>query len=111
MINSTVIYPSLGNVINPFELVEKYGADPVRYFLLREIAPTEDGDFTYEKFEQRYNSDLAKGLGNLVARVITMAKNSPEGKPSASYGAGKLQAEINKTRKKWQKALEEFKVQ
>jgi methionyl-tRNA synthetase len=64
---------SLGNVVDPFKLVRKYGIDPVRYFLLREIPPTEDGDFTYEKFEQRYNSDLAKGLGNLVARVITMA--------------------------------------
>ena len=58
---------SLGNVINPFDLVEKYGTDAVRYYLLREVLPTEDGDFTYEKFEQRYNSDLAGGIGNLVA--------------------------------------------
>ena len=64
---------SLGNVIDPFELVKKYGADATRYFILREISPTEDGDFTYEKFEERYNSDLAKGLGNLVARVLTLA--------------------------------------
>jgi len=64
---------SLGNIIDPFELVGKYGTDAVRYFLLREIPSTEDGDFTYEKFEQRYNSDLAKGLGNLVARVVTLA--------------------------------------
>ncbi|MDI6882944.1 MAG: class I tRNA ligase family protein [Patescibacteria group bacterium] len=65
---------SLGNVIDPFELVEKYGTDPVRYFLLREISPTEDGDFTYEKFKERYNTDLASGLGNLMARVLTMAE-------------------------------------
>jgi len=64
---------SLGNVIDPFELVEKYGTDAVRYFFLREIPPTEDGDFSYEKFEARYNADLASGLGNLVARVITLA--------------------------------------
>ena len=64
---------SLGNIIDPFELVKKYGTDPVRYFLLREISPTEDGDFTYEKFEQRYNADLANGLGNLVARVTKLA--------------------------------------
>ncbi len=63
---------SLGNVIDPFELVEKYGTDAVRYFLLREISPTEDGDFTTEKFEQRYNADLANGIGNLVARVSNM---------------------------------------
>ncbi len=64
---------SLGNVVSPFELIEKYGADAVRYFLLREIPSTEDGDFTIEKFENRYNADLASGLGNLVARVITLA--------------------------------------
>lgn len=65
---------SLGNVIDPFELVEKYGRDAVRYYLLREISPTEDGDFTYKKFEERYNADLASGIGNLVARVLTMAE-------------------------------------
>jgi len=64
---------SLGNIIDPFELVKKYGADAVRYFLLREIPPSEDGDFTYEKFEQRYNADLANGIGNLVARVLHLA--------------------------------------
>ncbi len=67
---------SLGNVIDPVELVKKYGVDAVRYFLLREISPTEDGDFTYEKFEARYNSDLASGLGNLASRVLTMAEKS-----------------------------------
>ncbi len=66
---------SLGNVIDPFELVKKYGVDAVRYYLLREITPTEDGDFTYEKFEQRYNSDLAGGIGNLLARTVTLANN------------------------------------
>jgi methionyl-tRNA synthetase len=63
---------SLGNIICPFKLVEKYGTDATRYFLLREIPATEDGDFTIEKFEKRYNSDLAKGLGNLVARTMAL---------------------------------------
>ncbi len=63
---------TIGNVIDPFELVAKYGVDPVRYYLLREIPSTEDGDYTRQKFEQRYNADLARGLGNLVARVITL---------------------------------------
>jgi len=66
---------SLGNVVDPFELIKKYGADAVRYFLLREIPSTEDGDFTREKFEQRYNADLASGIGNLVARVNAMARD------------------------------------
>ena len=68
--NGQKMSKSLGNVINPFDLVKKYGADATRYYLLRELSPTEDGDFTYEKFEQRYNSDLAGGIGNLVARTL-----------------------------------------
>jgi len=96
---------SLGNVIDPFELVEKYGTDAVRYFLLREISPTEDGDFTYEKFEGRYNSDLASGLGNLVARVLTMAEKQIFNKFSNSN----FQTFINKSKKKWQTSLDNFK--
>lgn len=65
---------TIGNVIDPIELVQKYGTDPVRYFLLREIPSGEDGDFSYSKFEERYNGDLANGLGNLVARVATLGE-------------------------------------
>ncbi len=64
---------TLGNVIDPFPLIEKYGTDAVRYFLLREILPAEDGDFTEKKFIERYNADLAGGLGNLVARVLKIS--------------------------------------
>lgn len=64
---------TIGNVVNPIDLVEKYGSGAVRYFFLREISPFQDGDFTYERFEERYSSDLAKGLGNLTSRVLTMA--------------------------------------
>ncbi|MDP3778809.1 MAG: class I tRNA ligase family protein [bacterium] len=65
---------TIGNVIDPIELVEKYGIDPVRYYLLREIPSGEDGDFSQKKFEERYNGDLANGLGNLVARVTTLGE-------------------------------------
>jgi len=60
---------SLGNVVNPFELAQKYGTDALRHFLLRHINPFEDSDFTIEKFEAAYTSDLSNGLGNLVSRV------------------------------------------
>jgi len=104
---------SLGNVVDPFVLVEKYGTDAVRYFLLREISPTEDGDFTYEKFEARYNSDLASGLGNLVARVITMAAKLnyktqiTNFKQNTNY---KFQTIINKTWGNYKTALNRFKL-
>ncbi len=95
---------SLGNVVDPFELVKKYGTDPVRYFLLREIPSTADGDFTYAKFEARYNSDLASGLGNLVARVITLAK-----KAKVKRGEPSFKKEVKETKEKYEKALNEFK--
>ena len=64
-----------GNVISPFDLVEKYGLDPVRYYLLREIPSYEDGDYSDRRFKELYNADLANGLGNLVARVGKLAEN------------------------------------
>jgi methionyl-tRNA synthetase len=79
--NGEKMSKSLGNVIDPYELVRKYGTDAVRYYLLREIPSSEDGDFSYEKFEERYNGDLANGIGNFAARVLTLA--SKEGKLSA----------------------------
>lgn len=76
---------SLGNVINPLELVKKYGADVVRYFLLREIPSGEDGDFSYKKLEDRYNGDLANGLGNLVQRIITLIDTKLNGELIYKY--------------------------
>ena len=102
---------SLGNVIDPFKLVKKYGTDAVRYFLLREIPPTEDGDFTYEKFEQRYNADLAGGLGNLAARVITLAQKLKikNQRLKTQIKNKKIKQEIDRTWQKYKKALGEFK--
>lgn len=69
------ISKSLGNVIDPFDLVKKYGTDPIRYYLLREIPAYGDGDFSIQRFKEVYNADLANGLGNLVARVAKLAQN------------------------------------
>jgi len=65
---------TLGNVINPLDIVKEYGTDALRYFLAREISTFEDGDFTMERFKDAYNANLANGLGNLVSRVMTMAE-------------------------------------
>lgn len=64
---------SVGNVIDPIELVKKYGTDPVRYYFLKEIPSHEDGDFGIEKLERVYNGDLANGLGNFTSRVLGLA--------------------------------------
>ncbi len=71
---------SLGNVIDPFEVIERYGPEVIRYFLLREIQSSEDGDFSYKNLESRYASDLANGLGNLVQRVATLIHTKEGGK-------------------------------
>jgi len=69
---------TIGNVLDPFELVKKYGADAVRYYLLREIPTGEDGDFSEDKFKERYNADLANGLGNFASRVLTLGEKQGE---------------------------------
>ncbi|MBP9687490.1 class I tRNA ligase family protein, partial [Candidatus Woesebacteria bacterium] len=74
--NGQKMSKSLGNVVNPYEIVEKYGTDTTRYYLLAKVSPVEDGDFTTEKFEEAYTADLANGLGNLTSRVAKMVQNA-----------------------------------
>ncbi len=70
---------SIGNVIDPTEVIAKYGVDPFRYFFLRHISNLEDSDFSWEKYDSAYN-ELANDLGNLVQRLATMcAKNAVVG--------------------------------
>jgi len=96
---------SLGNVVNPFELVEKYGTDAVRHFLVQHIHPFEDGDFTIERFEERYNSDLADGIGNLVARIIKLAQmyleEKLEGRVKKEEGEGQYKTDYEETLEKY----------
>jgi methionyl-tRNA synthetase len=73
-INGQKISKSIGNVIRPSDWVKKYGVDAVRYYLLRYANITEDSDISEEKLLQAYNSDLANGLGNLVARVAKLCE-------------------------------------
>ncbi len=65
---------TLGNVIDPEDLLAEYGTDAVRYYLARHISPFEDGDITEESFRELYNANLANGLGNLAARIMQLAQ-------------------------------------
>jgi len=75
-VNGQKMSKTLGNVFDPIPLLEKYGADPLRYYCLAKISPFQDGDFSEEKFVESYNADLANGLGNLVARVARLAEKN-----------------------------------
>ncbi len=66
---------TLGNVIDPNELIAEYGGEAVRFFLARHISPFEDGDITLESFKEAYNADLANGIGNLTSRIMKMAQD------------------------------------
>ncbi len=73
-VNGQKMSKTLGNVIDPFYLIDKYGAESVRHYFLAKFSPFSDGDFSEEKFMQVYNADLANGLGNLVARVAKLCE-------------------------------------
>jgi len=76
LMGDSKISKSLGNVINPIDLIDAYGVDPVRYYLMREMVLGHDSNFTMESFIQRYNSDLANDFGNLLSRVTTLIKKN-----------------------------------
>ena len=69
LMGETKMSKSLGNIVDPLELIDQYGVDPVRYFLMKEMVPGQDSSFTLELFIKRYNSDLANDFGNLLNRV------------------------------------------
>lgn len=70
---------SIGNVVDPNEIIDNYGLDAFRYYFSRHIPTLDDGDFTWEKFEKSYNNELGNDLGNLVSRVANMIKRYQSG--------------------------------
>jgi len=103
------ISKTVGNVIDPVELVNKYGADAVRYYLLREVPPFDDGDFSYEKFEERYNADLANGIGNFAARVLTLGEKLGEIPADKEKVKPAVEEKIKITRAEVEEKLAAFK--
>ncbi|RLC37691.1 methionine--tRNA ligase [candidate division Kazan bacterium] len=96
---------SVGNVMDPLELVKEYGVDPVRYYLLREIPTFDDGDYSKKRFDTLYNSELADKIGNLLSRSITMLKKyskatvpkpaKADGSPDSTYGYSVIADRMN----------------
>jgi methionyl-tRNA synthetase len=85
---------SMGNAIDPFALVPRYGVDALRFFLLREFTFGSDGDFTSDSMVSRINSDLANDLGNLVSRTVAMVEKYFDGKLPTARENGDFDAEL-----------------
>jgi methionyl-tRNA synthetase len=77
---------SLGNIVDPLDAADRFGPDPLRLYLAKEIPYGGDGDFTWERFEEKYNADLANNLGNLVNRVASMTERYQRGRVRATAG-------------------------
>ena len=100
------ISKSVGNVVRPDELVERFGPDALRYFLLREMAFGQDGTFSDEAFLTRYNADLANDLGNTVSRVAALCRQSFGGVPPERCEDREIQGAYETALSEWREALE-----
>ena len=106
--NGQKMSKSLGNVVDPFILGERYGADAIRYHILREMALGADSSFSNEIMINRINSDLANGLGNLVSRTVAMADKYFGGTLPADREAGDFDAELTAEAKGLVAKVDEF---
>ncbi|MFH0739827.1 MAG: methionine--tRNA ligase [bacterium] len=102
---------TIGNVVDPNDLIDKYGVDATRYLLLTQFPFGNDGDVSLVRLDEKYNSDLASGLGNLVARVVTLASKykalRPTPRPQAEEWGG---SEVKQAKDKYNIALKDLKI-
>ncbi len=100
---------SLGTVVDPWEAAERLGADPLRLYLVKEIAYGSDGDFSWDRFEEKYNVDLANNLGNLVNRLSAMSHRYRQGRlTSPGLPSGRLAAVADAARGAYANAMERY---
>lgn len=100
---------TLGNVIDPIEIVDEYGTDALRYYLLRELSAYEDSNFSADSFKEAYNANLANGIGNLTNRIMKMAEDNIEKVSDDELGFDKDLLDISSD--EYIKAFNEFNLQ
>ncbi|HKI04945.1 MAG TPA: methionine--tRNA ligase [Thermoanaerobaculia bacterium] len=100
---------SAGNIVRPDELIERFGSDSVRYFLMREMVFGQDANFSDEGFVDRYNSDLANDLGNTVSRLVTLSRRAFDGKTPPHAGSDSPLAPLaSQVRQDYRTAMEDL---
>ena len=99
-----------GNVLDPFAVIEQYGVDPLRYYLLREVTFGLDGDISLNGFESRYNTELANELGNLVSRTVSMVGKYRGGRVPATAGPPALAREAEAAVAEYGRRMDEIEV-
>ncbi len=109
-INGQKMSKTLKNVIDPNKMIERFGTDAVRYLLLSQFPFGQDGDTKEQFFEEKYNSDLANGLGNLTSRILNIAAKNEISYNSMYKPAKNIQNKVKETKNSYKQKMEELKL-
>jgi methionyl-tRNA synthetase len=110
-LNGQRMSKTLGTIVDPIEAADRLGVDPLRLYLVKEVAFGGDGDFSWARYEERYNVDLANNLGNLVSRVTSMAHRYCDGKlPAVSQSSPQIRVPAEEALAKYRSAMDTFAI-
>jgi methionyl-tRNA synthetase len=109
-LNGQRMSKTLGTIVDPVEAANRRGVDPLRLYLVKEVSFGGDGDFSWERYDERYNVDLANNLGNLVSRITAMAERYRQGRLTPSTGSDRLHDAASATVKRYAAAMDRLAI-